>query len=54
VTASVDGAKGTLQLKLGEIVLNEALADDGFAQKGEIQLGKITLTLQRLVRTGSL
>jgi hypothetical protein len=54
VTASVDGAKGSLQLKLGEIVVNESLADDGFAQKGEIQLGKITLTLQRLVRTGSL
>ncbi|MFZ5896070.1 MAG: hypothetical protein ACOY0T_33750 [Myxococcota bacterium] len=54
VSAALDGATRRVKVTFGEIVLDEQLAEDGFPQKGEVHIGKHTLVLDRLVRTGSL
>ncbi len=54
VSANVNGAARRVKLTWGGVTVEEQLGDDGFAVSGQAQLGKITLSLDRLVRNGQL
>ncbi|MGC4093018.1 MAG: hypothetical protein QM756_35050 [Polyangiaceae bacterium] len=52
--ASVDVAKRRLSIQVADVAIDERVDEQGFASDGEIQIGKQTLRLERLLRNGSL